>query len=363
MAKGFTLEINPWVYVARYGEAASRHWTGRFSLKPHFSPAEEARLPAAEREEVLSQRNSFPDLPLVNYTTQYGFGVFEGLKAFPQKDGSLKLFRPDENAARMARSMEGIMMPSFPPGLFVESVLEIVARNRDLGFTLGYDPQWEKGDFVAGGSVYVRPFAYTEPGIGLNLSHDPWVVIVTTNVGAYFQPGSAKAVTTDKVRAFPGGTGWIKCNSNYVIPTLVKKAAMARGYMEAVFLDAATQTCFEEGSSCNIFFHMKDGSLATPELGDTILPGITRKSVVELARSLGVKTQERKVALEEAFSEAKEVFVTGTAAGISHIESLTHNGKAVVFGSGKMGELTRKLLVTPGGAQKRIASGSLGILL
>ena len=353
MAKGFTLEINPWVYLAKYSDTTEtgKNWRGGFRLKPHLNADEEKKISAEERDKILASRNSYPDLPLVNYTTQYGFGVFEGLKAFPQKDGTLRAFRPDENGKRMANSMQGLGLPPYPPKAFVKTALELVARNRDLGFTPRYDPQWEKNSFVTGHSVYIRPFAYAEPGIGLNLPQDPWVAMVTTTVGAYFQPGNSKAVVTDKVRAYPGGTGWIKCNANYVTPILVKKAAIAAGYMEAVFLDAKRQRYFEEGSSCNIFFYMKDGVLATPELGDTILPGITRKSILQLAESQGVKTVERKIELEEAFDSAQEVFVTGTAAGVSFIESLTHNGRTVVFGDGTMGELTKQLLVLLKGIQ------------
>ena len=349
MAKGFTLEVNPWVYLAQYTEDG--RWEESYLEKSHRTAAEEKQMAEEEKGKILQQRNSFAELPLVNYTTQYGFGCFEGLKAFPQKDGSLKIFRPDENARRMHRSMEGLMMPAYPEAKFVQAAVNVVKRNRELGFTPGYDSAWEKEDFLMGHSVYVRPFSYSEPGIGLNLSSYPWVVIITTNVGAYFQPGNSKAVITDKQRAYPGGTGWIKCNANYVTPTLVKKAAMAQGYMEAIFLDAGERKYFEEGSSCNIFFLLKDGTLVTPELGDTVLPGITRKSILQLAQSEGMKTEERKISVEEVFQEAEEVFVTGTAAGVAYLESITHNGQTVVFKGGKMGEVARHLLNTLKGIQ------------
>jgi len=349
MAKGFTLEVNPWVYKSRYTE--DQGWVEEFVEKPHLTPDQESHMPSEERTALLRKRNSFEELPLVNYTSQYGFGCFEGLKAFPQKDGSLKLFRPEENARRMEASMRGLKMPTFPPETCVRAVLEVVDRNRKLGFTPPYDPAWEKEDFITGHSVYVRPFSYSEPGIGLNLCHNPWVVVVTTNVGTYFRPGSSKAVITDKLRAFPGGTGWIKCSSNYVIPTLIKYEAMAEGYMEAIFLDAVEHRYFEEGSSCNIFFLLESGTLVTPELGDTILPGITRKSILQLAADEGIPTEERKISVEEVFSEAKEVFVTGTAAGISYIESITNGDQTVVFSGGEMGEVTRSLLKTLKGIQ------------
>jgi branched-chain amino acid aminotransferase len=342
MGKGFSLANNPWVYLAKYTE--SGNWKEEYIEKPHLSPVEESALNTGELDAYLQKRNSFGNLPLVNYTTQYGLGCFEGLKAFPQKDGSLKLFRPDENGARMERSMEGLMMPPYPRKMFEGAVVETVRRNRKIGFTPAYNQAWEKDNYLGGHAVYIRPFTYAEPGIGLNLSSSPWVVVVTTQVGSYFKPGNSKAITTTAVRATPGGTGWIKCDSNYVIPILTKKRAEAKGYMEAIFLDAIERTYVEEGSSCNIFFYLKNGTLVTPSLEDTILPGITRKSVLELANREGISTVERKISIDEAMSDSNEVFVTGTAAGISYFESITHNGKTSVFNGGKMGKTTLHLL-------------------
>jgi branched-chain amino acid aminotransferase len=341
-AKGFTLEINPWVYLAKHTPEDA--WAERYIEKEHLSPQEEEALPDEERAALLARRNSFAELPLVNYTTQYGLGTFEGLKAFPQKDGGLKLFRPDGNARRMFNSMKGLHMPPFPQEMFMQAVRGVVRRNHELGFGPKYDPAWEKDSFVAGHSVYIRPFTYTEGGIGVNLCNHPWVVVVTTQVGSYFRPGNCKAITTARIRATQGGTGWIKAASNYVISALAKKEAEAQGYMECMFLDCREQKYFEEGSSCNLFFLLKSGVLATPSLEDTILPGVTRMSVLELARDHGVKTEERRISLEEVFSEAKEVFATGTAAGVSYIESITHQGREVVFNRRKMGELATYLL-------------------
>ena len=342
MAKGFSLETYPWAYTAQFNE--EKKWVEEYIENPHKTPEEEAKLSPEESAHLLQQRNSFPQLPLVNYTSQYGMGCFEGLKAYPQKDGTLKLFRPDENAARMKKSMEGLMMPGYPEELFLEAVKEVVKKNMECGFRPYYDPAWEADSYVSGHSVYLRPFTYSEPAIGLGVSNHPWVVIVATPVGAYFAPGNAKAVVTDKSRATPNGTGWIKCNANYVIPILAKKQAMLDGYMEAIFLDASEHRYVEEGSSCNIFFKLKDGSLVTPDLGDTILPGINRKSVIELAGDLGVSVQERRIPIEEVMDAAEECFVTGTAAGVSYIESITWNGKTAVFNDGKQGELTGELL-------------------
>jgi branched-chain amino acid aminotransferase len=350
MASGFTLSIYPWVYIASAQQDG--HWLEEYQEKPHRTPQEEAALDPKEYSALLASRNSFPDLPLVNYTSQYGMGCFEGLKAFPQPDGTLKLFRPDQNAARMARSMEGLKMPRFPENLFEEAVRTVVRRNYDIGFFPAYNPDWEKTQFVNGEAVYIRPFSYSEPGIGLNLSCWPYVVVVTTPVGSYFDPKSrSRSVTTDRIRATPKGTGWIKCDANYVIPTLEKKRVQELGYMECIFLDSTHRRYVEEGSSCNIFFHLKDGTLVTPSLQDTILPGINRASIITLARDMGIPVEERPITIEEAMGEGREAFVTGTAAGVSYLESVEHNGVTAVFNDGKMGELTRTLLVTLKGIQ------------
>ncbi len=349
MAKGFSLESDPWVYRAKFSDDGI--WREEYVEQPHLSPREEEALPEAEKSKLLLRRNNFADLPLVNYTTQYGMGCFEGLKAFPQPDGTLKLFRADENGKRMEASMKGLAMPPFPAQMFMSAVRTVVGKNQTIGFTPAYDPVWARDDFVSGSAVYIRPFTYAEPGIGVGTSKHPWVIVITTPVGSYFKPGNSKAITTRRVRANPGGTGWIKADSNYVTSALAKREAEAAGYMEAVFLDAREQRYFEEGSSCNIFFLMKNGTLVTPSLEDTILPGITRKSVLLLAHEKGVKTEERRVSVREVFSSAKECFVAGTAAGISFIESITHEGKEVVFAKREMGELTRSLLKTLKGIQ------------
>lgn len=350
MAAGFTLALYPWTYNSQFAEDGS--WREHFVEKPHKSPGEEAAMEKAVHKELMGSRNSFPELPMVNYTSQYGIGCFEGLKAFPQKDGSLKLFRPDLNALRFRESMEGLKMPGFPEEKFLAAVRELVKRNEKLGFRPEYQNAWEKDNFLHANSIYIRPFSWTEGGIGLNLSSHPYVVIITTPVGSYFDPdASSKAITTDRVRATDNGTGWIKCNANYVIPTLAKKEAMAQGYMEAIFLDYKEQYYIEEGSSCNAFFLLKDGSLVTPALENRILNGINRRSVMQLAKDAGVRVEERRISIEEVLSEAVECFVTGTAAGVSYIESVTHQGKTAVFNNGKIGEFTTNMLHTLKGIQ------------
>ena len=334
MAKSFSLAIYPWVYSAKFDDT----WREDFIEQGHLTPEAEAALADDERERLYLQRNRFEEFPLVNFTTQYGLSCFEGLKAFPQPDGSLSLFRPFDNGLRMARSMEGLLMPAYPADTFVRAVQQVVERNRELGFTPAYEPAWEGDDFISARTVYVRPFSYAESGIGVDLSLNPWVIIINTTVGSYFNLDSdSSTTTTRRVRATPGGTGWIKCGGNYVISALAKKEAEAAGCMEAIFLDAAEHRYLEEGSSCNLFAVLSDGTLVTPTLGDTILPGITRQSVMTLAEEEGMKVEERRLSVEEVLDDAVEFFGTGTAAGVAHFGSLAHDGRTVTFGDGKIG--------------------------
>ena len=347
--KGFSLSPYPWTYHAKFEE--NQKWSEKFQLKPHKSPEQEAALLDTEYQQLMISRNSFPELPLVNYTSQYGLGCFEGLKAFPWKNGKIKLFRPDQNAIRFASSMKGLKMPQFPESKFISAVKQVVLKNKELGFVPKYDSEWEKNNYLNGRAVYIRPFTYSEPAIGLGLSLNPWVVMMATPVGSYFKPGSKDAVTTNMSRATKNGTGWIKCDANYVIPILAKKQAEADGYMEAIFLDAIKQEYIEEGSSCNIFFVMKDNKIVTPKLGDTILPGITRKSVIQLAKDAGHIVEEREISIKEVLSNAKESFVTGTAAGIAHFESITHKKETATFGKNGIGEIANSLLLELKGIQ------------
>ncbi|MDR0494679.1 MAG: branched-chain-amino-acid transaminase [Treponema sp.] len=344
----FTLNSYPVAYRAKFSDGK---WSEEYMEKPHQTPEAEASMSAEERGKIENARNCYDDMPLVNYTSQYGLACFEGLKALPQKKGGLAIFRPDQNAARFSRSMKGLMMPSFPEDLFVNSCVEIVKRNAKLGFQPRYRAEWEKDSFVTADSVYLRPFTIAEGGVGVNISREPWVMVIATPVSAYFSGGNSDAVVTERIRATPKGTGWIKACSNYAIAALAKHEAIDSGYMECVFLDAVHRRYVEEGSSCNIFFYLKSGELITPELGDTILPGITRASIIELARDKGVKVTERKVAIEEALGETKECFVSGTAVGATPITSLAWQGTKAVFNGGKEGDFTAEVRNTLKGIQ------------
>jgi branched-chain amino acid aminotransferase len=339
----FGLAAYPVSFRAKYKNGV---WEQEYLHKGLIAAEAEARLSKEEREQLNDTRNSYPDMPLVSYTSQYGNSVFEGLKAFPRKGGGLAIFRPDKNAARFARSMKGLYMPPFPEEMFVHACLETVSRNAAKGFTLQYEPAWEKDSFLTAGGVYIRPFTYSEGGIGVSICHEPWVLIVCSPVTGYFTPGLSGAVVSDRIRATPNGTGALKVASNYVISALAKHEAAEQGFMECIYLDAVERTSVEEGSSSNIFFYLKSGELVTPELGDTILPGITRESILTLAGEEGIKTSERKISIDEALSEARECFVSGTAAAATPIHSITYKGKKTVFNDGKDGELTMQMLRT-----------------
>jgi len=273
------------------------------------------------------------------------------MKAYPQKDGSLSVFRPDRNAQRFYNSMKGLYAPPFPVDKYLTITKEFIERNKAFGYIPSYDSEWEKDIFASASAVYIRPFMYSEGAIGVGISHAPYVIFCATNVSSYFKGTNTKAVITERIRATPNGTGWIKCASNYVSSALAKKEAEDAGFMEVIFLDAAERRFIEEGSSCNIFFHLKNGDLVTPSLGDTILPGITRSSVIELARAEGIKVYERKISIQEVAKKASACFVTGTAAGITPLESITLRGKEFVFNNRIPGELGTRLQAKLKGTQ------------
>lgn len=345
----FNLEMYPIVYFAQYN-TETKKWDEKWIESDRISLDTLKSMNDADRNKVLAKRNDL-GLPGVSYTSQYGYGCFEGMKAFPTKKGSLAIFRPNKNAARFANSMKGLKTPEFPEDMYIKASLEFVRRNAELGYVPSYNSEWEKDNFASASSVYMRPFMNSEGAIGVGIAKAPCVIICGTTVSSYFKGGNTKAVTTKRIRATKHGTGWIKCASNYVISALAKKEAEEAGFMEVVFLDADKHTYIQEGSSCNIFFVLKDGTLVTPDLGDTILPGITRESTIELARDLGMTVQERPISIDEIMANAKECFVTGTAAGLTPIESVTHNDKEVVFNNRHPGEVAVAIQKTLKGIQ------------
>ncbi len=337
----FNLSMYPISYVAQYNPS-TRNWDESWFQADSITFAALSKMKEAEQNEVYAKRNNF-GLPLVNYTSQYALGCFEGMKAYPHADGSLTIFRPDRNAKRFNTSMKGLYAPPFPEDLYLKVTIEFLKRNKELGYIPSYNAGWEKDTFASASAVYIRPFMYSEGAIGVGISHAPYVIICATTVSSYFKGTNTKAVITERIRATPKGTGWIKCASNYVSSALAKKEAEDAGFMEVIFLDATERRYIEEGSSCNIFFLMKNGDLVTPSLGDTILPGITRSSVIDFAKAEGINVKERKISIQEVMKKGVECFVTGTAAGITPIESITMKDTEIVFNNRAPGELGKRL--------------------
>ncbi len=349
----FDLAMYPIVYMARYN-AQTSSWEEKWLENDGLSYDALMKMPDSERAEVYRKRN-FMQLPTVSYTSQYGIGCFEGMKAFATMDGGVSIFRPDRNARRFADSMRGLLCPPFPEEMFIKASVEFVRKNSELGYVPPYNSEWEKDNYASAASVYIRPFMYSEAGVGVEIPKEPVVAICATSVSTYFKGGNTKATTTKRIRATPNGTGWIKCCSNYAISAIAKKEAEDAGFMEVVYLDSEEKKYIQEGSSCNIFFILKDGTLVTPELGDTILPGITRASVIDLAQDEGIKVEERKISIDEVMADTIECFVTGTAAGITPIESITHDGKEAVFNNRKPGEVGARI-------QRLLKGGQYGLI-
>ena len=321
----FQPNINSWVYLAQFHNDGT--WKGGFQNKQPYLLEDFIKLSPQEQQAVFTARNQFPELSLVNYTSQYALSAFEGLKAFPQANGSWAMFRPLDNCQRMKRSMAGILQPTMDSQNLLKILLELMRRTIEQGININYQQIWEEQDFSHADSIYIRPFSYSEPGLGVNRSQNPWIVIVSTPVSDYLDTNKTSAMISQYVRAMPRGIGWIKCASNYVISMLARHEAQKKGFIEALFLDGKEQRYLEEGSGCNIFILLKDGTLATPELKDTILPGITRDSVIQLAKAEGIAVEERPITIEELLNNGEELFVTGTAVGLVSIHSVYYKDR------------------------------------
>ncbi|KAK3244812.1 hypothetical protein CYMTET_45597, partial [Cymbomonas tetramitiformis] len=264
----------------------------------------------------------------------YGQGVFEGMKAYRSTKGRVVIFRPDQNAARCAQGAARMSMPSFPEDMFVEAVKEVVAANAD------YVPPTDKG------SLYLRPLMLgTGPILGLAPAPSFTFLIYCSPVAAYFKGGQLTPIDLkieeEFHRAAPGGTGGTKCIGNYSPVLVTQLAAKSDGFADVLYLDAKENKYLEEVSSCNIFV-VKGKTIATPPAGGTILPGITRKSVIEIAQSRGYEVEERPVTIEEAL-EADEIFCTGTAVVTVPVGSLTFRGEKTSFCGGEPGPVTDEL--------------------
>jgi branched-chain amino acid aminotransferase len=270
----------------------------------------------------------------------YAQEIFEGLKAYRLDDGATALFRPDANARRFRDSARRMAMAELPEDLFLESLRRLVAIDHD------WIPTSE------GGSLYLRPFMIaSETFLGVKPSSEYLYMVIASSVGAYFK-GGPKAVklwlSESFTRAAPGGTGAAKCGGNYAASLAAQADAIARGFDQVVFLDAAERRWVEELGGMNIFFAMDDGSLLTPPLGGTILPGITRDSLIALARGQGVTVREEPYAIDQWQADAesgrmREAFACGTAAVVTSIASVTGPDRSFTIGSGGPGQMAEKL--------------------
>lgn len=275
---------------------------------------------------------------------QYAQTIFEGMKAYTTADGRIVTFRPDLNGERMEQSAARLEMPVFPKEKFVEAVLRTVKANE------AYVPP-----YGSGATLYVRPYMFgSSPVIGVKPAQEYQFRVFTTPVGPYFK-GGVKPLTiriSDFDRAAPKGTGHIKAGLNYAMSLHAIVDAHNQGYDENMYLDAATRTKVEETGGANFLFVTRDGKVVTPK-SESILPSITRRSLMQVARDyLGLETEEREVYARELESFA-ECGLCGTAAVISPVGRVVDHGKEITFDSGmtEMGPVTKKLYDTLTGIQ------------
>lgn len=275
---------------------------------------------------------------------QYAQTVFEGLKAYTTEQGHIVIFRPDLNGERMENSAKRLEMPVFPKERFVEAVRQTVKANA------AYVPP-----YGTGATLYVRPYMFgSSPVIGVKPAQEYQFRVFVTPVGPYFK-GGVKPLTicvSDYDRAAPQGTGHIKAGLNYAMSLHAIVSAHENGFDENMYLDAATRTKVEETGGANFIFVTKDNKVVTPK-SSSILPSITRRSLVYVAREyLGLEVEEREVYLDEV-KDFAECGLCGTAAVISPVGKVVDHGKEYVFASGmeKMGPITQKLYDTLTGIQ------------
>ena len=275
---------------------------------------------------------------------QYAQTCFEGMKAYTTEDGHIVIFRPDLNGARMEDSCRRLEMPVFLKERFVDAVVQTVKANA------AYVPP-----FGSGATLYIRPYMFGSSAvIGVKPADEYQFRIFTTPVGPYFK-GGAKPITirvSDYDRAAPHGTGHIKAGLNYAMSLYPIMEAHRQGFDENMYLDAATRTKVEETGGANFLFVTKDGKVVTPK-SDSILPSITRRSLVTVAKDyLGLEVEEREVFFDEV-KDFAECGLCGTAAVISPVGKINDHGKEICFPSGmeKMGPVTQKLYETLTGIQ------------
>jgi branched-chain amino acid aminotransferase len=277
----------------------------------------------------------------------YGQETFEGLKAYKNNSGKITLFRPKDNFARMNRSNERMCMPPVDIDFVHDALVKLVGLEQD------WIPEG------IGTSLYIRPVMFaTEPALGVKISDTYYFIMILSPVGSYYKNGLAPTsifVEDFYVRASKGGTGEAKCSGNYASGLKPYELAKKEGFAQVLFLDAENKKYIEEVGTSNAFFVI-DGTLVTSPLGGTILPGITRNSIIRIAKDNGYKVEERLLPIDEVMEAGKsgalkEAFATGTAAVISPIGSLTYKGDTVIINDNKIGGISQFLYDTLTGIQ------------
>ena len=277
----------------------------------------------------------------------YAQEIFEGMKAYRTPEGKVQLFRPYENARRMNSSCRRMCIPEIPEEDFVQAVKAIVST----------DQAWVP--HKVGTSLYIRPFIIaTDCSLGVHASHSYLFAVICCPVGAYYPEGINPVkiyVEDEDVRAVKGGTGFTKCGGNYAASIRAGERAEEQGFSQVLWLDGVHRRYIEEVGSMNVMFKI-DGTVITPELTGSVLPGITRKSCLELIRSWGIPVEERLISAQELFDAAKagtleEAWGTGTAAVVSPIGLLAWEDRKEIVSGGSIGPLTQKLYDTLTGIQ------------
>lgn len=269
----------------------------------------------------------------------YGQEIFEGMKAYRGKSGEIYLFRPRDNIRRMNASAERLCMPTVDPDVFMDAMVKLVLLDRD------WIPRGQ------GAALYIRPtMIATEAALGVHPANEYLFFIIIGPVGAYYPEGFNPTriyVSEEYVRSVRGGTGTCKNAGNYAASLYASEIAKKIGYTQVLWLDAIEKKYCEEVGTSNIFFLVGD-ELVTPPLEGTILPGVTRDSVLAMARHWGMTVSERRICMEEIVQAAaagtlKEVFASGTAAVVSPVGQFYYQGKEYLVNGGKIGPVTRKL--------------------
>ncbi len=270
----------------------------------------------------------------------YAQELFEGMKAYRRADGEIQLFRPDKNIERMNNTCDRLCVPRLDPADALQAIKAVVEVDKD------WVPSAE------GTSLYIRPFIIaTDPMLGVHPSHTYLFIIILSPVGSYYEAGINPVkicVERDYVRCVKGGTGLAKAGGNYAASLIGQQKAEQLGYAQVLWLDGIHRKYIDEVGAMNVFFVI-DGVVITPELTDgNILPGVTRRSAIELLKSWGVPVEERKLSIDEVIEAHKngtldEAFGTGTAAVISPIGELFDNGETMIINNNEIGAISRKL--------------------